>query len=300
MTDCLQRIRIVSLATNAPGPVAAARLCDFGADVVKVEPPLGDPLAHLGSGWYGELTAGMRVLTLDLKQAPERARLDQLLEDADLLLTASRPAALERLGLGWEVLHARFPSLCHAAIVGYPPPREDRAGHDLTYQAKCRTLSPPMMPRVLLADLAGAERAVSAALALLLARERGQGAGRVLVALSQAAEDFAATVRHGITTPGGILGGGLPNYSIYRTRSGFLAVAALEPHFFERLLGALGRTTATHEDLAEILLQRSAAEWENWALERDLPLAAIAEEEGEGESDGSVGADGTDRTGRLI
>jgi crotonobetainyl-CoA:carnitine CoA-transferase CaiB-like acyl-CoA transferase len=272
----LDGFRIVSLAINAPGPIAAAKLRDLGAAVIKIEPPSGDPLRLIGNDWYARLTSGMDVRTVDLKSAAGQAGLDTLLEGADLLLTAQRPVSLARLGLDWDGLHARHPRLCYVGIVGYPPPRENVPGHDLTYQAGYGTLTPPHMPRVLVADMAGAEQAVSAALALLFARERGQGAGMRLVALSEAAAGFADTVAMGITAPGGILGGGLPNYAIYATREGHLAVAALESHFFERLLEALGRPEPTREALAAQFLTRSAAEWEAWALERDLPLAAIA------------------------
>lgn len=271
----LDGFRVVSLAINVPGPVCAARLRGLGAAVVKVEPPDGDPLSHLGVGWYEALTAGMERVTLDLKSPGGQAALAELLAGADLLLTAQRPAALARLGLGWEGLHARYPRLCHVGIVGYPPPHENEPGHDLTYQAKYGTLSPPEMPRVLVADLAGAERAATAAVGLLFARERGGGAGQALVALSEAAEEFAAAVRYDVTTPGGLLGGGLPNYSIYDTKSGPLACAALEMHFFRRLLAELGEDATTHEALGAIFLRKTAAEWEEWARERDLPLAAI-------------------------
>lgn len=273
--DPLKGCHIVSLAVNVPGPVAAARLRDFGANVTKVEPPDGDPLARLGSGWYESLCEGMQVLKLNLKETSDRSQLDILLASADLLLTASRPAALERLGLGWEELQRRFPKLCHVAIVGYPPPDENLPGHDLTYQAAYGMLSPPQMPKVLVGDMAGAERAATAALALLLARERGKGAGRLLVSLSDAAEAFAESIRRDVTTDGSVLGGGLPNYAIYETRSGFLACAALELHFYQRLLIELGRTSATQEDLASVFMGKTAEEWEAWAEERDLPLKAI-------------------------
>jgi len=271
----LQGVNVVSLAINAPGPVAAARLRDMGATVVKIEPPDGDPMHHLGVGWYESLTQGMDVRTLNLKESSAMEILHGLLAKADLLITAQRPASLERLGLGWEALHAAHPRLCHVGVVGFPPPHENLPGHDLTYQAKYGVINAPHMPRVLIADMAGAERAVSAALALLFARDRGQGARREWVALSEAAEAFAITARLEITTPGGLLGGGLPNYAIYPTQSGPLACAALEPHFFQKLQAALGCEATTHEALGEIFQTRTAEAWEAWALERDIPLAAI-------------------------
>src|SRR5919199_1138174 len=173
----LEGIRLVTLAQNVPGPAAAARLRDFGASVIKVEPPGRDPLAYANPAWYSAPTAGQDVVCLDLKSTTDRARLDEHLVEADVLLTSSRPVALRRLGLDPERLRARYPRLCMVAITGYPAPHSDKPGHDLTYLAEWGLLSPPGMPRTLLADLAGAERAVSATLALLL--ERGGAGGEL-------------------------------------------------------------------------------------------------------------------------
>jgi len=269
-------MRAVSLAINAPGPLAAARLRDYGMKITKVEPPSGDPMKHLGVGWYEELTAGIDVVTLDLKDASGQEALHALLADADLLLTAQRPAALARLGITQEQLAQRYPRLCWVGIVGFPAPRENEPGHDLTYQAEYGTLEPPSMPRVLVADMAGAERAAQDALALLLQRERGGGAGWTYTALSEAARDFAVAVRYNVTTPGGVLGGGLPNYRIYQTADGYLACGALEMHFLKNLMSALEVDTPTDEVFQAEFLKRSAREWEDWGRERDLPLAAIA------------------------
>ena len=273
----LRGIRLVTLAQNVPGPAAAARLQSFGASVVKVEPPNGDPLAFSNPAWYGSLAAGQEVVRLDLKSDAGRDRLDEQLAEADVLLTSNRLAALARLGLGPEKLGTRYPRLCYVAITGYPAPREDAPGHDLTYLADLGLLSPPEMPRTLLADLAGAERAVSATLALLLDREKGRGAGYAEVALSEAAAFFAEPLRYGITKPGAHLGGAFPGYGLYGTRDGWLAVAALETHFWESLLLELGLEEAAREDLEEAFLQRTAEEWEQWAKERDLPLAALSD-----------------------
>lgn len=206
----LEGVRLVTLAQNVPGPTAAARLRGFGTSVVKVEPPGGDPLASSNPAWYEALASGQEVIRLDLKSDAGRARLDERLAEADVLLTSSRPGSLTRLGLGPEALRTRYPRLCCVAITGYPAPREDAPGHDLTYLAEFGLLSPPEMPRTLLADLAGAERAVSATLALLLDRERGMSAGYAEVALSEAAAFFAEPLLYGITEPGAHLGAGSP------------------------------------------------------------------------------------------
>ena len=130
MPNILDGVRVVSLAVNLPGPLAAARLARLGAAVTKIEPPTGDPLALIAPGWHAELSAGQEIRELDLKDATDRATLDGLLGEADLLLTAMRPSALRRLGLADAP--ARHPRLSHIEIVGYDGDREEMAGHDLT------------------------------------------------------------------------------------------------------------------------------------------------------------------------
>jgi alpha-methylacyl-CoA racemase len=274
-SSLLQGIKIVSLALNAPGPVAAARLIRLGAEVTKVEPPSGDATSKVAPKWYESLCHGQTVLRIDLKDPGGRAELDSLLAKADLLLASFRPSALQQLGLDWKSLHARHPRLCFVGIIGYPAPLEERTGHDLTYQSDFGLLRPPEMPPTLFVDLAGAERAVSMALALLNRAARKGEAGHAWVSLYDCARDLAAPLQAGLTVPGGLLGGGYPLYGFYRASDGWIAVAALEQHFAERLLSELGLTKADRSELERIFLQRSAAAWENWAAERDLPIAAV-------------------------
>lgn len=271
----LHDIRVLTLAINLPGPVAAARLRQLGATVVKVEPPQGDPLATVKPGWYRRLHQGMEILRLNLKEPPDQVRLHEQLTRTDLLLTAQRPAALQRLGLSWDELHARYPRLMQVAIVGFPPPEEETPGHDLTYQARLGLVAPPQLPRTLLADLGGAQEAVSAALSLVLMRERGQGCHYAPVSLAGAAAFFAEPLRQGLTASDGVLGGGWPGYNLYRAREGWIAIAALEPHFWLRLTQELGLATPDREQLQTVFQTRTAHDWEAWGAARDLPLAAL-------------------------
>ena len=269
----LEGMRVLNLAVNLPGPAAARRLDQLGAAVVKVEPPAGDPMELYNAAWYRDLSAGHTVVRLDLKAPADWSRLDALLAETDLLITATRPAALERLGLGWGALHGKYPRLCQVAIVGYPSPRENEAGHDLTYQASLGLLTPPHMPRTLLADMAGAEQTAGAALALLLGRERGRGGGYAEVALSDAAAAMAEPLRYGTTGPGALLGGGIPEYNLYRAGEGWVAVAALEPHFRKRLEEALGVSTV--EEYRAAFAAKSASEWQEWGQKLDIPIVAL-------------------------
>jgi crotonobetainyl-CoA:carnitine CoA-transferase CaiB-like acyl-CoA transferase len=269
----LSGFRILNLAVNLPGPAAAARLLRMGAEVTKVEPPAGDPMEVYHGDWYRAMAAGQRVIRLDLKGTEGRSTLDLLLDETDLLITATRPAALERMGLDWATLRTRFPRLCQVAVVGFPAPRENEAGHDLTYQASLGLLAPPQMPRTLLADMAGAELVVSRALALLLNRERYGDGGYAEVALSEAAASMAEPLSYGCTVPGAVLGGGLPEYNVYQTTDGWVAVAALEPHFKHRLESAL--SVSTGDEYRKAFATRSTSEWQQWGQECDVPIVAV-------------------------
>jgi alpha-methylacyl-CoA racemase len=283
MTSALQGIRITSLATNIPGPVAAARLREMGATLVKVEPPSGDALATGNPAWYADLHKGVEMMVLDLKKQSGNERLHELLIQSDLLLTSSRPSSLRRLGLEWTGLAQRYPRLCQVAIIGYLPPDEEKPGHDLTYQASLGLVQPPDLPLTFLADHAGAERAVTAALALLYRRERAAHEGRALEAndrfawapLGEAAAAFAEPLQYGITGPGGLLGGSLPQYNLYETQDGWIAIAALERHFLAELAQELALENLTREAMKEVFLTRTAVAWEEWAAERDVPLVAV-------------------------
>ncbi len=273
----LEGIRVVGLVVNIPGPCALARLRAMGAETVKVEPPSGDPLAAACPMYYDALNTGGKVVCLDLKTTQGMAGFHDLLQNADLLVTTQRPATLERFGLSWNALHSRCPRLCHVAIVGYPPPRTEVPGHDLTYQAHWGLIDGDRMPRALSADILGAEHAVSAAVALLFDRERHGQAGQCMVSLAEAAHHLARPLQSGLTAPGGFLGGGLPTYRIYPAKEGRVALAALEPHFAEKLRQALGLSRLSEDTLAAVLRTRTAAEWEAWACSLDLPIAAVQE-----------------------
>lgn len=258
--------RIVSLAQNVPGPVAVARLVARGARAIKIEPPAGDPLASLCQPWYDELHAGVEVQRLDLKSGAGMAAMLAHLQTCDLLIASQRPAALARLGLDAATVTSRFPHLRHLDIVG-DTAHPAHPGHDLTYQAQAGLLDG--MPRTLVADLVGAERAYAAAVDLL----HGPPGRHAVIGLADAVRDLAAPLRYGLTTPGGPLGGGDPIYRLYAAQKGRVAVAALEPHFRRKLYDSLGAPDGS--DLSACFLTKTADEWETWAQARDLPVVAV-------------------------
>ncbi|WP_228255258.1 CoA transferase [Ornithinimicrobium avium] len=273
----LDGIRIVSVAINLPGPAAVARLVALGASAVTVLPPGGDPLQRYAPAYFEELHSGQDLRTADLRTEAGRAEVEGLLATADVLVTSSRPSALERMGLDFARVHERHPQVCQVDIVGYPGDAAEAAGHDLTYQAAHGLIAGGRMPSTLTVDLAGAERAAAEACASLVARARvGEGVRRE-VPLSDLAQTFSGPLRAGLTGPGQPLGGGLSVYGTYDTREGRIAVAALEPHFAATLLAALGLEPqdCTRERLGRAFSGRTAAEWQAWAAEHDIPLVAV-------------------------
>jgi crotonobetainyl-CoA:carnitine CoA-transferase CaiB-like acyl-CoA transferase len=217
----------------------------------------------------------MDILEINLRDADGNARLRLLLADADLLLTSSRPSSLQKLKLSWNELHPLFPRLCHVAIVGESAGRAGVAGHDLTYQARAGLLREPRVPAILAADVLGAQCAVSAALELLYVRERTGAGSYKEVAIADAAREFSASIAHGLTSSEGVLGGASPFYNVYRAADGYIALAAIEPHFRERVLKCLELESEDRAAFERTFAKHSCRYWENAALDCDFPLAEL-------------------------
>ena len=139
----LRGVRVVELAVWVAGPGAGGVLADWGADVVKIEPPEGDPCRGLFMALAGlkepksppfDLdNRGKRSVVLDTRDAEARALARQLVQGADVFLTNLRPDALAKLGLDWESLEASCPRLVYASVTGYGlrGPERDRAAYDV-------------------------------------------------------------------------------------------------------------------------------------------------------------------------
>jgi alpha-methylacyl-CoA racemase len=279
----LAGVRVLSLALNLPGPAALMRCRAMGANCVKFEPPAGDPMGHYNRAVYAALHEGVSVQTADLKTEGGQRLLHRALEETDVLLSSFRPSALDKLGLGWEALHARHPALSQVAIVGAPGARAEEPGHDLTYLAESGLVTGTALPPTLYADMGGALLASEAVLKAALCARAAPGAGVHLeVALNAAADWLALPRTWGLTQPTGTVGGAHAGYRVYPCADGRVAVAALEPHFAARLCEAAGAASrdmlapATHEAVAQWLRGRTRAELEAMARERDVPLLTLA------------------------
>ena len=281
----LRGTRVVSLALNLPGPAALMRLAQLGARCTKVNPPAGDPMQHYTPEGYAQLHAGVKEVTLDLKDAKGQSGLHKLLASTDILLTSFRPSALIKLGLDWKTLHKRYPGLSLIQVVGAPGPLAEIPGHDLTYQAEVGLVPGMALPASLFADMGGALMASEAALqATLLQKTTGKGTLHE-VALSTAAAWLALPRQWQMTTPKGAVGGAHAGYRIYPCKNGRVAMAALEAHFAQRLCNAAGVNVAhpvkdlfkpgVHQAIASFVASKTRKELDALAEAKDIPLLTL-------------------------
>ena len=139
----LRGTKVVELAHWMAGPAAGGLLSDWGAEVIKVEAPSGDPMrslfgtmgldADIPNGAFISANRGKKSVELEIRAESGREAFDRLLEGADVLLTNLRPSALERLGLTPEAVAERYPRLvyCSLSAYGWGGPDQERAGYDL-------------------------------------------------------------------------------------------------------------------------------------------------------------------------
>ncbi len=276
---------MLSLALNLPGPAALQRLRTMGALCTKLEPPQsGDPMAHYNGQAYRELHEGIKVLSADLKNEEGQRKLHKALSATDILLTSFRPAALKRLGLEWKSLRKTYPQLSMVRIVGAPGPDADVAGHDLTYMAEAGLVPSLALPPTLYADMAGSLLASEAALQAMLKRHQTGKGSELEVALSEAAQWLGLPRRWGMTQPSGVVGGAHAGYQVYACIKGRVAVAALEPHFAERLCAAAGlkagshlkmETPSTRKALGSFFASKTRRDVDALAKAADLPLHTL-------------------------
>jgi len=292
----LTGIRILDLTRLLPGAYCTLLLADMGADVIKVEEPgAGDymrwtpPLAGGQSALFNAINRNKRSVTLNLKADAGRDLLLRLVEGADVLVEGNRPGVMDRLGLGWEVVHARNPRLVMCSITGYGQdgPFASRAGHDLNYMATAGGLGlngerdgPPVPPAVQVADIGGGGlQPAVAILGALVGVQRG-GEGRWIdasmtdgavswLALALATHAGGETVARGHQR----LSGRFACYRVYACKDGgYYSVAALEPKFWSALCGALERPdlvdlqysddSVVHVALEEMFASRTRLEWQ--------------------------------------
>lgn len=177
--------RVLDLSLLLPGPYCTWLLACFGAEVVKIEPPGGDPVRAMNPAMFAMYNRGKHSVKMNLKAAEERETFLSMVAQADIVVEGFRPGTLDRLGLSVQTLRALNPRLvvCSISSYGWTGPYRDHPGHDIGFLSLAGYFSVPsqldqslVRPQVRLADLAaGQSAALALTMAWLQARETGQG-----------------------------------------------------------------------------------------------------------------------------
>ncbi|PWS36541.1 CoA transferase [Falsiroseomonas bella] len=308
----LQGVRVLDLSLFLPGPYLTTVMADHGAEVIKVEPPAGEPVRSIGlrangeSVWFRNTHRGKKSVVLNLKDPADLAALHDLARSCDVMLESFRPGVADRLGIGATAMTALNPRLvyCSISAFGQDGPLRDRPAHDLAVEALAGTVSislgqdgKPTHPNVPLADVTASLLALSAILMALYRRET-TGRGDVIdMAMFDAtlswlpnatgavfAEDRPPRVKEERQWGGGAF------YNIYDTKDGkWVVLGGSEHKFVETLLHALGRADLipaasgppgpahklTETFLRETFATKTRDEWEAWFAGRDVCFAPV-------------------------
>lgn len=306
VTGPLHGFRVVEMGGIGPAPFAGALLGDLGADVLRIDriaKPGVEPDLPPRFDFYNR---NKRSIAFDLKRPQAVSALLKLVAKADALIEGFRPTVMERLGLGPDVCHAINPRLVYARMTGWGQqgPMAQEAGHDINYLALTGALHclgeadrPPPPPLNLVADLGGGALylVVGVLAAAMEARQSGRGQTldvAMIDGVTHLMSAFQAFRQQGTWTAkraDNIVDGGAPFYGSYATRDGkYIAVGAIEPHFYANLIKVMGiageglpdqndRATwpAMRKRFADIFAGHSRDEWVEKARGRDACLAPV-------------------------
>lgn len=306
----LSGIRVLDLSAYIAGPYACALLADQGATVIKIEPPAGDNLRNYPSTLDAESRAFLGVnrgklgIVLDLKQAADRLKLDELVKTADVFVHNFRPSVPQKLGIDYARLKNLNPRLVYCALTGFGQqgPMRDRAGYDQVLQSMtgmCAMQGKPDGPPEVLygsvVDFYAAALLSGAVSSALYEREKSGAGQEVGVSLLGAALAMQSTrlvwadgeprnISRDMRS-GGVTG-------IHPTRDGYLYISANTAHFWQTLCERIGlaelaqneryntvRKRSDHQDellpkLHAALAQKSAQEWED-IFGSDVPCSVV-------------------------
>jgi alpha-methylacyl-CoA racemase len=315
----LDGLRVLEMGSIGPGPFAAMMLADMGAEVLRVDRPGAVPLADPR---YDITLRGRPSIELDLRDAEGLAAVFALADRADVLVEGFRPGVMERLGLGPEAVHARNPKLVYGRMTGYGQdgPMASVAGHDINYisvagalGAIARRGSRPLPPLNLVGDYGGGGMLLAFGVLCAVYEAQRSGTGQVVDA---AMVDGAATLTgpfHGLRSGGmwsdepgtNMLDTGAHFYEVYTTAdAGHVAVGAIEPQFYDRLLQLLeidaagapqwerDRWPDLQDRFAEVFATKTTAEWQA-LLEHEEACATVVQPLGAAPAHEHMAARGT-------
>jgi len=266
----LAGLRVLELGTLLAGPFCGQLLGDFGAEVIKIEPPnQGDPMRVWGrekaggkSLWWPVVARNKKAITLDLRQAEGQALLKELVKQSDFLLENFRPGTMEKWGLGWSELSAINPRLIMIRVSGFGQtgPYSRQAGFGAIGEAMggLRYVvgdpsTPPSRMGISIGDSLAATFACIGALSALHHRDK-TGRGQVVdSAIYEAVLNMMESLITEFDKAGYIrerTGAILPNVApsnVYRTSDGMVLIAANQDTVFSRLAEAMGQPGLAQE-----------------------------------------------------
>lgn len=262
----LEGITVIDLGQVYQGPYATFLMAKAGADVIKVEPPKGEPgraRAEVNAGAmlpFEMLNANKRSVVINLKSEAGKKILIELVRNADVLLENFAPGVMDRLGVGWEVLSAINPRLVYASGTGYGLSGPDRDGlaMDITIQAMSGMMSvtgmpdgPPLKAGPAVADFLGGTHLYAGVMTALVERAR-TGRGRLVeVSMQEAVFPtlasslgmlFGKEKREVLRTGNRHSGLALAPYNVYPTIDGYVAIIVIQESHWHALLRVMGRT----------------------------------------------------------
>lgn len=308
----LDGFKVLDLSLFLPGPWLTQTMADHGADVIKVEPPSGEPVRNLGyrqnghSVWFRNTHRGKRSVVLDLKSVPDKAHFFALAREADVIVEAFRPGVVSRLGVDYEAIRAINPGVVYASIsaFGQNGPLAMRPAHDIGMEAFAGVVSLnlgqdglPAMPHMPVADIIGSMTALSGILMALLRRQT-TGLGDYLdVSMMDATMAWLPNVTGPVFAENRAPQpkqersfGGYAFYSLYPCADGlWICLCGLEHKFVENFLHGVNRPDllaqafgpigadqeAVKAALRDIIGAAPRSYWEAFAQTYDVALAPI-------------------------
>ncbi|HEX2650793.1 MAG TPA: CaiB/BaiF CoA-transferase family protein [Burkholderiales bacterium] len=296
----LAGVRVADFSMFVPGPFCSAILADLGAEVIKIEPPKGDPGRGYVPVQFRTENRNKRSIAVDLKNSSSRKIIQKLAEQSDIAIEGFRPGVAKRLGIDGETLRAFNPKIICCSISGYGQtgPWRERPGHDVNYVAAAGALAfpgqwlkAPSRSSLAIADMGGGSFAAIAILSSLYERSRtGKGANLDL-SLFEAAF-FWAAMRHSLDPKVDPRAHIFPVNDIFETADGKrLTLGILEEHFWKNFVEVaklLGFDLSSEDfssdqkrrangdelskKLSDILKLKSAKEWLALCAEHDVPV----------------------------
>ena len=241
----LAGVRVADFSMFVPGPFCSAILADLGAEVIKVEPPKGDPGRSYVPVQFRTENRNKRSIAVDLKNSVSRKIVQKLAEHSDIAIEGFRPGVAKRLGIDFESLQRHNPKIIHCSISGYGQtgPWRERPGHDVNYVAAAGALAfpgqwlkAPARSSLAIADMGGGTFAAIAILSSLYERNKtGKGASLDL-SLFEAAF-FWAAMRHSLDPKVDPRAHLFPVNDVFETSDGKrLTLGILEEHFWKNFV----------------------------------------------------------------